>query len=320
MKKVLSATIGLLAISAVPAAAADLPVKARPMVPVVTAYNWTGCYIGGNIGGKWVRTSGSVDVGPTGTGVGAGAPGSVLFGSDTSVTGIAGGQVGCNYQPVGCNWVFGVEGDIDWQRWSRTNTLAGTVPFPFVAGDVYDFRSRWQASVRGRVGYAWDRWMLYATGGAAATNVEVGTNFIAIGIFPATVLSDSKTVWGPTVGLGFEYAFWSNLSLGVGGPLQLVRLEDLQCGPGRDVLHAEHRRGRRYVHLRPGDANREARDVRDHGEAELQDILIGRPAADCEPPGLARGFSFWRPLRAVCNWQSVIQPDQDPNRMPQDAI
>ena len=42
MKKVLSATIGLLAISAVPAAAADLPVKARPMVPVVTAYNWTG--------------------------------------------------------------------------------------------------------------------------------------------------------------------------------------------------------------------------------------------------------------------------------------
>jgi outer membrane immunogenic protein len=217
MKKVLSATIGLLAISAVPAMAADLPVKARPMVPVVTAYNWTGCYIGVNGGGKWARTSGSVNVGPTGTGVGLGAPGAVLFGSETSATGIFGGQVGCNYQPMGSNWVFGIEGDVDWHRWSRSNRLVGAQPFPFVADDVYDFRSRWQASVRGRVGYAWDRWMLYATGGAAATNVEVGTNFIAIGIFPATVLSDSKTVWGPTVGLGFEYAFWSNLSFGLEG-------------------------------------------------------------------------------------------------------
>ena len=64
MKHVLTATLGLLAISAVPAAAADLPVKARPMVPVVAAYNWTGCYIGGNVGGKWARTSGSVNVAP----------------------------------------------------------------------------------------------------------------------------------------------------------------------------------------------------------------------------------------------------------------
>ena len=41
--------------------------------------------------------------------------------------------------------------------------------------------------------------MMYATGGAASTNVEVGTNFIAVSIFPATVLSDRKTIWGPTV-------------------------------------------------------------------------------------------------------------------------
>ena len=150
MKRVLSATLGLLAISAVPAAAADLPVKARPMVPVVTAYNWTGCYIGGNVGGKWARTSGSVNVAPAGIG----GPGAVLFGSETSATPIFGGQIGCNYQPQGSNWVFGIEGDVDWHRWSRTNTLVGTVPFPFVAGDVYDFRSRWQASVRGRIGYA----------------------------------------------------------------------------------------------------------------------------------------------------------------------
>jgi outer membrane immunogenic protein len=50
------------------ALAADMAVKARPM-PVVVAYNWTGCYIGGNVGGKWARTSGSVDV-PAATGPG----------------------------------------------------------------------------------------------------------------------------------------------------------------------------------------------------------------------------------------------------------
>ena len=90
MKKVLSATIGLLAISAVPAAAADLPVKARPMVPVVTAYNWTGCYIGGNVGGKWARVRDDVFVPAT-----IGSPDRLAsFASDTAGTFIGGGQVG----------------------------------------------------------------------------------------------------------------------------------------------------------------------------------------------------------------------------------
>lgn len=223
MKKVAVALgIASLISAAVPAAAADLPVKARPMPAVAAAYNWTGCYIGGNVGGKWARTSGSADVGATTAPGALGLPGSVLFGSDNATTFIGGGQVGCNYQPVGSNWVFGLEGDVDWQRWSRTNTLAGTViPAPFVAGDSFDWRSKWQASARGRIGYAWDRLMIYATGGAAFTNVTVGTNFIAVTSggfnFPADIVSDSKTVWGPTVGGGFEYAFTNNLSFGVEG-------------------------------------------------------------------------------------------------------
>jgi outer membrane immunogenic protein len=204
-------------VSALPAAAADLPVKVQPMPAVAPAYSWTGCYIGGNVGGKWVRTSGSVDVGPTTTPGALGAPGTVLFGNADTSTLVGGGQVGCNYQPAGSNWVFGVEGDVDWQRWSRTNTLANTPPFPFVAGDSFEWRSNWQASARGRIGYAWDRWMIYATGGAAFANVTVGTNFIATGIFPADIQSAGKTVWGPTVGGGFEYAFTNNFSFGVEG-------------------------------------------------------------------------------------------------------
>ena len=59
--------------------------------------------------------------------------------------------------------------------------------------------------------------MIYATGGAAFTNVTVGTNFIAIGIFPATLASDSKTLVGATVGGGLEYAFTNNFSAGIEG-------------------------------------------------------------------------------------------------------
>jgi outer membrane immunogenic protein len=221
MRSIFSATIGLLAVSAAPALAADLPLKARPMPAIAAVYNWSGCYIGGNVGGKWVRTSGSVDVGPTGTGTGLGAPGSVLFGKADTSTLMGGGQVGCNYQPVGTNWVFGIEGDFDWQRWSRTNIVGGTLPFPFVAGDTFDLRSNWQASARGRIGYAWDRVLLYATGGAAFTNLKVGTNFIATtagGIaFPATVVSDEKTLVGWTVGGGLEYAFTNNWIAGIEG-------------------------------------------------------------------------------------------------------
>jgi outer membrane immunogenic protein len=219
MRKITTAAFvsSILLAGALPAAAADLPVKARPMAPVVTVYNWTGCYIGGNVGGKWVRTSGSVDVGPTGTGTGLGAPGRVLFGEVNSTTLIAGGQVGCNYQVPGSNWVLGLEGDFDWHRWSRSNTLVGTQPFPFVAGDIFDIRSRWQASARGRIGYAWDRLLLYVTGGAAFTEVDVGTNFIATGVFPATIATHNKTLFGATVGGGFEYAFTNNFSAGIEG-------------------------------------------------------------------------------------------------------
>jgi len=190
----------ILIAGALPALAADLPVKARPMAPVMAAaYNWTGCYIGGNVGGKWVRTSGSVDIAGTAVPGPLGAPASIPFAAADTSTLIAGGQVGCNYQAAGSNWVFGLEGDADWQRWSRTSTLVAPVTPPFVAGDIFDIRSRWQASARGRIGYAWDRLMIYATGGAAFTNVTVGTNFIVFGVFPATLASDSKTILGATV-------------------------------------------------------------------------------------------------------------------------
>ena len=212
----------ILALCAAPAIAADLPVKARPMVPVMTVYNWSGCYIGGNVGGKWARTSGEVDngaaTGPAGT-----TPASIfpLVGT-TSGTVIGGGQVGCNWQAQGSNWVFGVEGDADAQRWSASRTALGApLPFNFVPGDTFDIRSNWQASLRGRIGYAWDRSMIYGTGGVGFTNVRVGSTWVPAFIgtipVPGLAVTDSKTLFGPTAGLGVEYAFTNNWSFGVEG-------------------------------------------------------------------------------------------------------
>jgi outer membrane immunogenic protein len=213
MKRTLILGLGLASLTILPAAAADLPVKARPAPPpIVTAYNWSGCYIGGNAGGKWASTSDDVNIGATTST----ASTTVGFGRSTVGTFVGGGQIGCNWQAAGSNWVFGVEGDADWQRWSTSRTLGATVP-PFVAGDTFDARSDWQASARGRIGYAFDRTLFYVTGGAAFTNIKVGSNFIATGIFPATVASDSKTLFGATLGGGLEYAFTNNWSVGVEG-------------------------------------------------------------------------------------------------------
>jgi outer membrane immunogenic protein len=116
------------------------------------------------------------------------------------------------------NVVFGIEGDVDAHHWNASRTAAGAgIPTPFVAGDNFTASGDWQASLRGRLGYALDRTLLYVTGGVAWTDVKVGTNFIAIGGFPGSSASDSKVVTGGTIGGGLEYAFTRNWSAGIEG-------------------------------------------------------------------------------------------------------
>src|SRR4051794_16842628 len=119
----------LLAVSsfaALPASAADLPVKARPMAPVA-AFSWNGCYIGAN--GGWVGQRVGYDTSPAGaytTAAGFLAPpnaaGTGLLAGDFATAqhsyradgngGTFGGQIGCNMQFGGL--VLGVEGDLNW--------------------------------------------------------------------------------------------------------------------------------------------------------------------------------------------------------------
>jgi len=206
--------------------AADLPVKA-PYIAAPVAYSWSGCYVGGNLGGKWANNSDTVSIsGPTTLAATTAPPSSTAFGSTNSGTVIGGGQIGCNWQAPGSNWVFGIEGDADAQHWSATRTAGPPLAPLFATGDSFSVSSGWESSLRGRIGYAWDRWMLYATGGVGFTGVRTSASWVATtgftpgGLavpFPAAFGSDSKTLVGPTAGLGLEYAFSRNWSFGVEG-------------------------------------------------------------------------------------------------------
>jgi outer membrane immunogenic protein len=198
------------------ASAADMAVKARPMP--VAVYNWTGCYVGVSVGEKAAYANDRAVI-PGATAGGITTPISVQdYGRDTNgdTTWLGGGQIGCNYQAAGSHWVFGVEGDAHGQHWIQGNTVQFFNNL-FVPGDRFDLSSDWQASARGRIGYAWDRLMFYATGGVAFTDVRATSTYIPFGIFPGAFSSQTKNLVGGTVGAGFEYAVTNNISLGVEG-------------------------------------------------------------------------------------------------------
>src|SRR6476469_3950960 len=141
------AALALLA-SSFAAQAADIPPPVYKGVrSVVAYYNWTGFYAGINGGYGW-GTSGWSD--PVGTSI---KPKGALFG----------GTLGYNYQ-VG-SLVYGLEGDFDW---SGVKGSADCVPGLITC----ETRNRWLATFRGRVGYAFDRWLPYITGGGAYGNVR----------------------------------------------------------------------------------------------------------------------------------------------------
>jgi outer membrane immunogenic protein len=176
------AALALLA-SSFSAQAADIPPPVYKGVrSVVAYYNWTGFYAGINGGYGW-GTSNWSD--PPGTSV---KPKGGLFG----------GTLGYNYQ-VG-SLVYGLEGDFDW---SGVKGSVDCVP----ALVRCEAQNRWLATFRGRVGYAFDRWLPYITGGGAYGSVRATATDLLTGI---DLASASKSKLGWTFGAGLEYAFLGN--------------------------------------------------------------------------------------------------------------
>ncbi|HWD60830.1 MAG TPA: OmpA family protein [Stellaceae bacterium] len=159
--------------------------------------DWTGPYVGLNVGPEWSRLPGRVSAGGSGTGL--------ANPNGANVTG--GGQAGYNYQLN--NFVLGVEGDIRGGGPSNRTSLpggAGSIP----AGTTFNSSSDWNASLRGRVGYAWNQFLFYGTGGIAFANANVDANYGGGGGHA----SNSTTLMGPTYGGGVEYAVTPNVSVG----------------------------------------------------------------------------------------------------------
>jgi outer membrane immunogenic protein len=206
------------------ASAADMAVKARPVV--VPVYSWTGCYIGLSAGGKGVRndeTVGTLAAGPF--------PAAALdLGRREAGTWIAGGQIGCNYQSG--RWVFGVEGDAHAQRWSQSTVLAGLPGGGTINNDsIFELRSDWQASARGRIGYAMDRTLFYATAGAAFTDAQAYSNVVSpVRGAALLIATPTRTLVGATVGAGVEHAVTDNFTLGVEGRYSWYQRERFDVG------------------------------------------------------------------------------------------
>jgi outer membrane immunogenic protein len=172
MKKRLLAGAAMMTLAVASAAAADLSV--RKTMPYkaqryAQTYNWSGFYLGVNGGGGWDDSH-----------------------SSDGLRGLAGGTVGYNYQISQA--VFGLEGDIDWSDLSRNGNCSAF---------SCETRNNWLSTVRGRVGYAFDRVMPYIAGGVAFGDVK--TSVAAIG-------DSSATKIGWTIGGGLEAAIagpWS---------------------------------------------------------------------------------------------------------------
>jgi outer membrane immunogenic protein len=221
MKKLLLGTAVLVALAGGSAAAADLPVKAPPMV---AGFDWTGPYIGANGGYSWGRSETDYRIE------------SSLVPTSQNLNGwLGGGQAGYNWQ-VDRHWVFGIEADLQATGQEGLQALPGSSACftAFVAGAAgtdcvtttgnLAQKLPWVGTARARLGFLpTDRWMVYGTGGFAFGEVDTdaassATFLTTINGVPISTVSrnsaaaSSVTKGGWTAGGGTEWAIagaWS---------------------------------------------------------------------------------------------------------------
>ncbi len=225
--------MALLALSAMTASAADYARPAPSIAPPI--FNWTGCYIGGHLGGvasddRTINNAGgTLDFGAGGV--------------------IGGGQAGCDHQFTN-NWVIGAEGRA--ARSSLSSQHASHVVFPALGIAVpsqFGLKNDFLASITARFGYAYGSgWLFYGRGGVAWTHERIDEAYVS----PATGLaidpsaSVMRTGW--TLGAGVEWAFapcWSaNVEynyhdFGTKGPIQLISpVDGVTVAHLKDTIHA----------------------------------------------------------------------------------
>lgn len=197
MRKTMIAVLPFLVLTAV-ASAADMP-RGPAYSPPPFEERWSGFYVGGNIGRGWANSPSNFST--------AGA----VFGTvDNHMTGFAGGaQLGYNWQrgPL----VLGAEADFQFSSLDdslSTSCSAALCGVPLSAS--YDQKVPWFGTARGRIGYAQDGWLIYATGGYAYARLE--TSATATTSSGTATLSQEANRGGWTAGGGVEVALTSRWS------------------------------------------------------------------------------------------------------------
>jgi outer membrane immunogenic protein len=209
---VISAIVGIGAVAAADLPAKPVYTKAAPMP--VAIYDWSGFYVGVNGGGGSDRSCWDLlnflgDPVPSARS---------REGCHNATGGSGGGQVGYRWQRA--SWVFGLEAQGNWAN------LRGQNGDLFQSSLVTD-RSKVDAFglFTGQVGYAWNNVLLYVKGGAAVTSEKYDsfTNVTSppggggAPAIPAGLVTDqaSESRWGGVLGVGGEYAFSQNWSVGL---------------------------------------------------------------------------------------------------------
>ena len=161
-----------------------------------TVHDWSGVYVGGQIGYGFGRTNAVFS-----------SPNTPTFqaSQDYDIDGFLGGvQVGYNYQIN--SMVLGVEADI---AGADIKGHSGEINVG-VRGDTYDTKVDWFGTLRASAGYAFDNSLIYGTGGLAYGSVE---NRYLDGPFNSFSEKGTKTGW--TLGAGLEQAFTDHWSANV---------------------------------------------------------------------------------------------------------
>jgi outer membrane immunogenic protein len=220
LRGVLLASVGVAVLSS-SAIAADLPtMKGPPPAPVVAPYSWTGFNIGANIGYGWGAESDNLSTSDL-----------AIPADSFTVEGLLGG-VHAGYDWQINSLVLGVLGELDVsglrgsKSTSSTQFLDGSDCASegcYVTRGSLAFRNTWQAFLLARAGIAFDRLLVYGTGGLAIADdresasislTEYNGGYTDPDVFASASGAQTKTLYGWALGLGAEYALDAHWQIG----------------------------------------------------------------------------------------------------------
>jgi len=191
------AAVSLLALGAVaPAGAADLPLYKAPVAPVLS-YDWSGVYVGINGGGGWAHACWAVT-----NSLGAAVDPPIGEGCHNAGGGTIGGQLGYRWQRG--RWVLGVEGQGNWADFKGSNVSVVLAP------QTNQTKIDSFGLFTGQMGYAVNSLLLYGKAGAAVAHDKYDIFFPGLPAFNSV----NQTRWGYSIGIGVEWGFAENWSVG----------------------------------------------------------------------------------------------------------